>query len=404
MVFSYKAVDSTGTVVSGTYNAAEKTQVLSYLKAQGMTPISIGSGVNTDLSAYIPQKKPAAKDLSMFCEQFSALLKAGVTILDGLKLLIEQTKNKTLKEAIQTAVTAVNEGESLGNAMAKTPLVFDQTMTSLVKAGEASGSLEASLDRLGSQYKKDAEISATIKKAMVYPIIVLVVALVVVVFMLLFIVPKFMEIFESVDITMPKITLIVVGMADWLMANWFTALLVAGGVIGAFIAFFKSKTGKKCLSWVALQLPGVKDFTIKSAASKIARTLSTLLTAGMTVLEALVILENTLPNYYYKESIKVIYKKVSEGQQMSKQFLEDTKLYPSMLSHMIAVGEDTGDITSMLSRTADYYDLEVETATETMMSLMQPMIILLLSGIVCVVLAAVLMPMVTLYSELGTAL
>ena len=404
MVFSYKAVDSSGSVVSGTYNAAEKSQVVSYLKAQGMTPVSIGSGVNTDLSAYMPQKKPAAKDLSMFCEQFSALLKAGVTILDGLKLLIEQTKNKTLKEAIQTAVTAVNEGESLGNAMARTPLVFDQTMTSLVKAGEASGSLEASLDRLGSQYKKDAEISATIKKAMVYPIIVLVVALVVVVFMLLFIVPKFMEIFESVDITMPKITLIVVGMADWLMANWFTALLVTGGVIGVIIAFFKSKTGKKCLSWVALQLPGVKDFTIKSAASKIARTLSTLLTAGMTVLEALTILENTLPNYYYKESIKVIYKKVSEGQQMSKQFLEDTKLYPSMLSHMIAVGEDTGDITSMLSRTADYYDLEVETATETMMSLMQPMIILLLSGIVCVVLAAVLMPMVTLYSELGTAL
>lgn len=404
MVFSYKAVDSTGTVVTGTYNAAEKTQVISYLKAQGMTPVSIGSGVNTDLSAYMPQKKPAAKDLSMFCEQFSALLKAGVTILDGLKLLIEQTKNKALKEAIQTTVTAVNEGESLGNAMAKTPLVFDQTMTSLVKAGEASGSLEASLDRLGSQYKKDAEISATIKKAMVYPIIVLVVALVVVVFMLMFIVPKFMEIFESVDITMPKITLIVVGAADWLMANWFTALLVTGAAIGLFIAFIKSKTGKKCLSWVALQLPGVKDFTIKSAASKIARTLSTLLTAGMTVLEALVILENTLPNYYYKESIKIIYKKVSEGQQMSKQFLEDTKLYPSMLSHMIAVGEDTGDITSMLSRTADYYDLEVETATETMMSLMQPMIILLLSGIVCVVLAAVLMPMVTLYSELGTAL
>ena len=149
MVFSYKAVDSTGTVVTGTYNAAEKTQVISYLKAQGMTPVSIGSGVNTDLSAYMPQKKPAAKDLSMFCEQFSALLKAGVTILDGLKLLIEQTKNKALKEAIQTTVTAVNEGESLGNAMAKTPLVFDQTMTSLVKAGEASGSLDASLDRLG---------------------------------------------------------------------------------------------------------------------------------------------------------------------------------------------------------------------------------------------------------------
>lgn len=404
MVFSYKAVDSSGSVVSGTYNAAEKSQVVSYLKAQHMTPVSISSGINTDLSAYMPQKKPAAKDLSMFCEQFSALLKAGVTILDGLKLLIDQTKNKALKEAIQTAVTAVNEGESLGNALARSPAVFDQTMTSLVKAGEASGSLESSLDRLGAQYKKDAEISATIKKAMVYPIIVLVVALAVVVFMLMFIVPKFMEIFESVGINMPKITLIVVGASEWLMENWFTALLVVGAVIGGIVAFVKSQLGKKCLSWVALNLPGVKEFTIKSAASKIARTLSTLLTAGMTVLEALAILENTLPNYFYKESIKVIYKKVSEGQQMSKQFLDNPQLFPSMLSHMIAVGEDTGDITSMLSRTADYYDLEVETATETMMSLMQPAIILLLSGIVCVVLAAVLMPMVTLYSELGTAL
>lgn len=404
MLFSYKAVDSTGSVVSGSYNANERSQVISYLKAQGMTPVQIGTGVNTDLASYVPKKKPQAKDLSMFCEQFSALLKAGVTILDALKLLIDQTKNKMLAEAIQTTVVSVNEGEALGNAMARTPQVFDRTMTSLVQAGEASGSLESSLDRLGSQYKKDAEIAATIKKAMVYPIIVLVVALAVVIFMLVYIVPKFMEIFESVGINMPKITLIVVAASNWLIDNWLLALLIVIAVIVAIVLFAKSDTGKRCISWLTLQLPGVKDFTIKSSASKIARTLSTLLTAGMTVLEALSILENTLSNYYYKDAMKLIYKQVAEGQQMSKQFLANPTLFPPMLSHMIAVGEDTGDITSMLSRTADYYDLEVETATETMMSLMQPAIILLLSGIVCVVLAAVLMPMVTLYTELGTAL
>lgn len=404
MLFTYKAVDRDGSIVSGTYEANERTQVLSYLKAQSMTPVKISSGMNLNLSAYTPKRKPKAKDMSMFCEQFSALLKAGVTILDALKLLIEQTKNKMLKIAVQDTVTAVNEGQSLGNAMGQSPEVFDNTMTSLIKAGEASGSLESALDRLGAQYKKDAEIAATIKKAMIYPIIVLVVALAVVIFMLIYIVPKFMEIFESVGINMPKITLMVVAASDWLMKNWLIALLIVIGLIIAIIAFAKSPTGKKFFSYIALHIPGVKEFTIKSSASKIARTLSTLLTAGMTVLEALVILKNTLSNYYYKESLGEIHKKVSEGQQMSKQFLNDPKLYPSMLSHMIAVGEDTGDITSMLSRTADYYDLEVETATETMMSLMQPVVILLLAGIVCIVLAAVLAPMVTLYSELGTAL
>lgn len=404
MLFSYKAIDKDGNLVKRTYDATDKAQVVAYIKSQNMTPIEVGNGRSTSLSSMMPQKKTKAKDLSMFCEQFCALLRAGVTIVDALQLLLGQTKDKALKDAIQTTITGVNEGESLASSMSKSPRVFDDTLVSLIRAGEASGSLDTSLDRMSQQYKKDAEINAAIKKAMTYPIIVLIVALVVVVFMLLYIVPSFMNMFTDIGIEMPAITLMVVAASDWLMANWGLALVIVVLVIIAIMAFSKSKTGKRLISWAALKIPGINNFVIKSSASKIARTLSTLLTAGMTVVEALAILESTLPNYYYKQAIKDIRQEVLAGQPMSNKFIERQDIFPKMLSHMIAVGEDTGDITSMLVRTADYYDLEVETATDTMMTMLQPMIIILLVGIVGVILAAVLAPMVTLYSELGDAL
>jgi len=257
---------------------------------------------------------------------------------------------------------------------------------------------------MGEQFKKDAEIHAAIKKAMSYPIIVLIVAVIVVVFMLVWIVPSFMEMFTDIGIEMPGITLAVVALSDWLQANYLLLIAIIIAIVGLIVLFVKSPTGQKFVSKMALIIPGVNMFVIKSSASKIARTLSTLLTAGMTVVEALTILESTLGNYYYKQKIREIREDVLIGQPMSRKFIENEDLFPAMLSHMIAVGEDTGDITAMLIRTADYYDLEVETATQTMMSMMQPMIILFLTGIVAVILAAVLSPMLALYTQLGDAL
>ena len=404
MLFSYKAIDKDGNMVNGAYEALDKAQALAFIKAQHMTPISVSPGRSTNIMDMLPKRKTKAKDMSMFCEQFCALLRAGVTIVDSLGLLLEQTKDDLLKQSIQTTITSVNEGESLAKSMRKSPKCFTETLCSLVGAGEASGSLDVSLERMAEQYKKDAEIAAAVKKAMMYPIIVLVVAFAVIVFMLLWIVPAFMDIFSQVGIDMPKITVMVVAMSDWLMANYILFFLILIAAIVAIVLFCKSPTGKKMLSKLALVIPGVKNFTIKTNASKIARTLGTLLTAGMTVIEALAILESTLPNYYYKLAIREIREDVITGQQMSKKFMEKSNLFPSMLSHMIAVGEDTGDITSMLNRTADYYDLEVETATQTLMSMMQPAILMLLVGVVGVILAAVLSPMMALYTQLGDAL
>ena len=403
MLFSYEAIDKDGRKVKGSYNAGDKNQVVAYLRAQRMQPVKISNGKNTDLASMLPQSKTKAKDLSMFCEQFCALLRAGVTILDGLSLLLEQTKDKMLRESIQVTIQGVNEGESLASAMGKGK-AFDDTLVSLIRAGEASGSLDASLERMSEQYKKDAEIAAAIKKAMSYPLIVLVVAVAVIIVMLVWVVPNFMNMFADVGIDMPGITLAVMAASDWMIARWY---IVVGGIIAfvvALMAFIKSPTGKKVISKITLTLPGINNFVIKNSASKIARTLSTLLTAGMSVIEALVILESTLSNYYYQQAIREVREDVLNGQPMSRKFLENTKLFPSMLSHMIAVGEDTGDITSMLTRTADYYDLEVKTATDSMMSMMQPMIIMLLTGVVGVLLAAVLAPMLALYTQLGDSL
>lgn len=406
MVFTYKAVDKDGRIKTGVHEAGDKAQVVSFLKGNHLTPVSVEVGKTSSIMSKFSmlQPKPKVDDMSMFCEQFCSLLRAGITVIEALKMLSEQTKNVNLKQGILNTITGINEGESLGTAMARSPKAFDGTLVSLVRAGEASGSLDTSLERMSVQYKKDAHIKAAIKKAISYPIIVMIVAVIVVIFMLVYVVPNFMAMFDDIGIEMPKITLMVVAMSNWVQQFWYIVLGIIALIITAIIIFKRSAAGHRFFSQAVLMIPGVKDFVIKSNASKIARTLSTLLAAGMSVLEALEILKSTMTNYFYQEALEKVKQDVLAGRQISSKMREFPKLFPSMLVHMIAVGEDTGDTTAMLTRTADYYDLEVETATETMMTALQPMIILLLAGIVGVLIAAVMAPMVTLYSELGTSI
>ena len=405
MFFSYKAIDPEGRMVNGTMEAEEARQVIASLRAQHMTPVTVSKGAATDINNLkLGSGKPKAKDLSMFCEQFCSLLRAGVTIIDALKMLQEQTKQATLKDGIRETIAGISGGRALGDAMSDSPKAFDDTFVNLVRAGEASGSLDVSLERMGTQYKKDAEINAAIKKALVYPIIVLIVSVIVVIFMLVKVVPSFMDMFNDLEIDMPKLTLAVVAASEWMQTHITVMLLILIAIVVSIVLFKRSETGKKFFSWISLHMPGVGNFVIKSNASKIARTLSTLLSAGMTLPQALEILQKTVSNYYIKNAIKEVLDDVMVGRPMSEKFSEYPNLFPPMLIHMIHVGEDTGDMSSMLTRTADYFDLEVETATQTMMTAMQPMIILVLAGVVGVLIAAVMGPMISLYTNLGDSL
>lgn len=406
MQYSYQYIDEKGELKRAKYDAADKNTVINYIKAQHWTPVSVELGKSAELGTTFAfmDKKPKVDDLSMFCEQFCSLLRAGITVLETLQMLGEQTANATLQKGIMQTITGINEGESLAAAMSRSPKAFDETLISLVRAGEASGSLDVSMERMAIQYKKDAHIKAAVKKAVSYPIIVLVVAIIVVIFMLLVVVPNFMDMFDDIGIEMPKITLMVVAASEWVTQYWYILLIIVVAIVSGFMLFKRSETGHKTFSWIALHVPGVNQFVIKSNAARIARTLSTLLAAGMSIIEAVEILKNTMTNYYYERAMNDIKKDILTGRQMSAKMKENPDLFPNMLIHMMTVGEDTGDTTSMLVRTADYYDLEVDSAVGTMMDMLSPMILLLLAGIVGVLIAAVLMPMVTLYSELGDAL
>ena len=406
MQYSYQAIDEKGQMHKGMHEATDKNSVIQYLRANHWTPVSVELGKSAQLSNTFGflERKPKVDDMSMFCEQFCSLLRAGITVLETLQMLGEQTANATLQKGIMQAITGINEGESLAVAMMRSPKAFDETLVSLVRAGEASGSLDTSLERMAVQYKKDAHIKASIKKAVSYPIIVLVVAVIVVIFMLLVVVPNFMDMFDDIGIEMPKITLMVVAASEWIQQYWYIVLIAAVAFVTGFILFKKSAVGHKTFSWLALHVPGVNQFVIKSNAARIARTLSTLLAAGMSIIEAVEILKNTMSNYYYEQCMEAVKQDILTGRQMSAKMKERLDLFPNMLVHMISVGEDTGDTTSMLVRTADYYDLEVDGAVGAMMDMLSPMIMMLLAGIVGVLIAAVLMPMVTLYSELGDAL
>lgn len=407
MVFSYEAIDANGQKQKGVYNASDRAQVVTYLKSQKLSPISIKSGESPLLASITPKKKPKTKDMSMFCEQFSSLIKAGVSLVDALTLLSAQMAgkkaNQMLLNSVETTISAVNAGESLSSGMAKGE-AFNPTLVNLVKAGEESGSLETSLDRMATQYKKDAEMEAAIKKAMRYPIIVLTAAIIVVIVLLVYVVPSFMNMFKDIGMEMPAITVAVVNLSNWFIANWYIVLIAVVAIVGASMTFFRSETGKRFVSTASLKIPKVKQLTININTAKIARTLSTLLTSGMPVIEALTVLEGTLGNYHYKQAIREIREDVLTGQPMSRKFVENTELFPNMLSHMISVGEDTGDIPVMLTRTADYYDDEVRNATDALMQALQPATIVFLTVIVGIVLASVLAPMLTLYTNLGDSL
>ena len=314
-------------------------------------------------------------------------------------MMEEQTENKAFKKAIGEVRTSVAKGETLGNSMRARTDVFPTMLINMVDAGEASGSIDVSLDRMATQFEKDAYLAGLVKKAMVYPIVVFCVAIAVCVVLLVKVVPTFMEMFKDMDIEMPGITTFVVNASDWLKGNWFIAVGVLAVIIIGFKIFTSTQTGTIFFATAAIKIPAVKNFTIKSAASRLARTLSTLTAAGISMIDSLDITAKTMSNYLFKQAVYECKEEVKKGVPLSEP-LKRCGLFPPMVIHMTKIGEETGDLEAMLTKMADYYDEEVEAATQALMAALEPMIILLMAGICGVIIGAVVAPMGALYSGL----
>ncbi len=403
--FKYSAVDpKSGKNVSGTIEADSLQKASEQLKRSGITPTEVKEAGVLDKEISLGgvfKKKPKVRDMSLFCRQFVSMHRAGVTILESMRMLTEQTENPTLKDGLQDVYTSVQKGESLAGSMAQRPDVFPKLLVHMVQAGEASGSLDIAFERMAVQFEKSARIQGLIKKTMVYPIMVLVVAVVVVIVMLTYIVPTFMDMFNDMDIDMPKITLAVVAASDFLKARWYIVLGVAIALFVFFKWFSQTATGEKMLAKAAIKIPLLADLTTKQNSAKFARNLSTMLAAGISMPDAVEIVAETMGNKFYQETMHDARQDVMQGVPLS-QPLEKSGLFPPMVYHMVRIGEETGNIENMLDTLAEYYEEEVETATAALMAALEPLMIIGLAGICMTIIGAVMAPMAAMYTGLDS--
>lgn len=398
--WGFVAIDKGGKEIKGSKEADSEEQVLRELKAQGLIVLDVTeqNALTKDISIDIGGK-PSARDLSVFCRQFASITRAGVTIIEALRMLAEATENKKMKKALMNVRADVEKGETFADSLAKHPGVFPELLIQMARAGESSGSLETSMERMAVQFEKSAKTKALVKKAMIYPIIVMIVAIAVVIVMLVVVIPSYTEMFDQLGAELPGITLAVIAMSDFVKNYWFIIIPVVIAVVFALKAYAKTYSGKHLFGKLQLKIPAVKNLIVKNASAMMARTLSTLLTAGVPLNEAVGIVADTMTNIWFKEALQEATEQIMIGVPLS-QPLQNCGLFPPMVYYMIRIGEEAGSTEEMLNKLADYYEEEVELAVQSLMAAMEPMIIIVLAVVVGGLIAAVMAPMMTMYEAL----
>ena len=394
-VFNYKVVDRDGKNKKGTIEAPNRDGAEKKLKSEGYSIMSL-TEQSSPLGGIGFKKKVKSRDLGVFCKQFSAVIKAGVTIISALELMGDQIENKTLRKAIADARTYVEKGGTLADALRVNPDVFPPIMINMVSAGEMSGNLEICLDRLVEHFEKDNALSSKIKGAMTYPIVVLCVMVIVIIVVLVAVIPNFSSMFEETGTQLPLATRMMMAAADFVMYKW--SLIVAAIVFG--VKFFKKTPfGEQLFANIGLKAPIFGNLNVKTACARFARTMSTLMASGISMIDAVEQVAKMMDNKIIRDGLMDAKVQVSKGVPLSKP-LKDMTMLPPMLSAMTKIGEETGDIEEMLSKVADYYDEEVEAATNALTAAMEPMIMVLLAGVVGMIVAAVYGPIMSMYDAM----
>jgi len=400
--FSYIAVSANGAEQKGTLSALSPEQVAAELKSRGLTPLRITapSILSRDVEIGFLKKRPKARDLSVFCRQFVSILNAGVPVVAALEMLSEQTENKILANAITEIRLAVEIGDSLTSAMNTHVDIFGSMLISLVAAGEASGSLPNSFSRMADQYEKDARLRGMMKKATIYPMVILIVTIVVVAAMLVFVVPTFQSIFDELGTSLPALTQFVVAASRFMTSYWYIVFAVAIAVVMSLKAFSKKTLGKQFFSALTLRLPVFKKFVVKTSSAKMGRTLSTLMGSGIPLIESLEITAQTMTNMRFMDELENAKSDVAMGTPLSES-LRSGRLFPALVYQMLNIGEESGSSEQMLTKIADYFEEEAEQSMQQLMALLEPAIIVIMAVFVGTIIMAVMLPMFQLFSSIG---
>lgn len=399
--FQYRVITPEGKEKKGTMEGKSIEQVTGVLKAQKNVILSVSEAslMSRDINFSLGGRV-SARDYSIFCRQFVSIISAGVSIINALEMMRDQTENRTLKKALGEVYEDVSKGESMAGAMKKHSKVFPSMLCNMVEAGEASGSMEVAFERMAVQFEKENKLKQSVKKAMIYPIVLLVVMVGVLFLMMIWVIPNFMGMFAELDTELPPITQAVVNMSDFVIAKWWLILLVVAAAIALFKAYAASPSGKFVLGGIALKIPVFGKLQTKSECARLGRTLCTLLGAGVPMMDAIEITGRSMENVHYKKAMMDAKDQVMRGMALSRP-LKTCGLFPPMVVHMVSIGEETGNIETMLENVANYYEDDVQVATEQVMALMEPMIIVVMALVVGVLIMAIMQPMLILYESIG---
>lgn len=398
--YTYIAVDQRGKEKRGRMDAENRDEVSQQLKKDGLFPVEIKEqGVlNKDLDFSIG-KKVKPRDLSVFCRQFVSITQSGVPMKEALQMMTEQTENKWLKQATADVLTNVEKGNTLADSMAAIPDVFPPMLVNMVAAGESSGSLDKAFERMAVHFEKEAKLKATIRKATIYPIILIFAVIGVVAVMLLYVIPIFIDMFADLDVEMPALTMGVMNLSKWTAGHWYVILAVVVAVVAVYRIIYNTDQGRLKIDYIKMKVPLFGKLTVKTACAQFARTMSTLMGAGISTTECLDTCTKIINNIHFKNALQKAKEEVMKGIPLSEP-LAASGVFPPMVCHMTGIGEETGNMEEMLNKLADYYDEEVEITTQSVLAAMEPLIIVFMALIVGTLVIAVIMPIGTMYEGL----
>lgn len=399
--YSYVAIESDGKEKKGSVEADNVERAEAKVRSMGLIPLEMKeqTRLRKDIKSS-KKKKVSPRDLSVFCRQFVSMLRAGVTIVDALDMLIQQTENKVLAQAISETKREIGKGSTLSEAMRTQIDVFTPMLVNMIEAGESSGSIDASMDRMAVQFEKTSRLNGLIIKSMIYPIVLMCVALVILIVTVTYVIPRYMKMFEGYDFKMPALTVGLMKMSDFVIDHAVIIIAIIVAIVFGIHKWKQTDAGKEFFGKLAIKLPVFKKLNIKTYASMFSRTLSTLLLAGIPMMDALDNVAKTMKNVLYREELLRAKDEVSKGIPLSEP-LKRGGMFPPMVVHMLSIGEETGEIEAMLDKLADYYDEEVEMSTQTILAFMEPVIIIFMAVIVVILIAAIMGPMLTLYNDVG---
>ena len=409
--FKYIALDKEGRELSGVIESTSENRARKDLAAQGFSVSRIA-----EVAAIASEKKASGgkgkkplfgtgvgkENITVFSRQLSTLLKAGLPLLRSLEVIARQEKNPYFKAIVDQLADNVRTGNKFSDGLSQHPKIFDKLYVNMAKAGEAGGVLDVVLDRLSTFQEKALKTTNKVKSAMVYPIVIMGVAVAIVAILMIFVVPQFQKIFTDMlkgNARMPALTQTIIDISDFMKENYILTGLIIVGVILFVKIFFKTKIGIRVWDTAALKLPKIGDLVMKSTVARFTRTFGTLLASGVPILEALTITRGTINNSLISDALSRVHDRVRDGENLSTP-LDQQKIFPTMVTSMVEVGEETGQLPEMLNRIADNYDEEVDNSVGAITSIIEPIMIVFLALVVGTIVIALFLPIIQIIQNL----